>query len=1286
MGVTFPGVAQAQPVITSNGALHVVVDSGATAQIAQSVAATPVATVQWFVSEDIGSTWTALTDAGVYAGTTTATLTITGVTTSMSGAWYRMTATNSGGTATGQPVGLVVTEPFSFVTIAGDRGTAGSTDGPSASARFNRPVGLALDAAGNMYIADTDNHVIRRIAASDGAVTTLAGTAGVPGSADGVGAAARFRFPEYVAVSGDGVVFVSDRDNHTIRRIGTDGTVTTLAGLAGTSGGTDGVGTAARFTQPRGLAIAADGSVYVADAAHTIRRVTLAGEVTTVAGLFNANGDADGAGSAARFGQLKDIKFDASGQLYISDLRAIRRMSTDFVVTTLAPARSIRSTDGPVSRAAVDPQGIAVLATGDVLFTDNDRTIRRLSAGGVVTTLAGLTLGSGSADGTGRLVRFADPWGIAIRANGAVLVADGFESYIPLAANGHIIRSGTAGALAVPPTCTYAVTPIEQSVQSIGTIPGATNRSVTVTTQAGCPWSATSSTANMSLSPAAGNGPATVSVNVGANRGAPRVLTGTVAGIQITLNQAGDCVASITGTTSFTWQGGNGTATGSLSVGCASDAWSVSTLASWITINGTTSGNGAINLTFGVAPHSGTQSRQGTITVVSSTGENASLIISQTAPSLSVSTNALVFGVKRASVGAPITHVSPAQSVTLTWDGPAAPVWSASIVQGQSSVTPSWLQVTPNSGTGTTTLSVTVRDDAGVLPGATFTNGSESVIVRFASPGFQGVDLNVRLRLLDATDIVGYVDTPVNGTYSGAVAVTGWALDLLGVDRVEVWRNCIEAIDRPAGACTASVPGGPAASVFLGYATFVRGARPDVEATSTGYPNKDRAGWGLMVLTNEMPHIPTGRTTGGQGRGFVIFAYAVTTDGRYGFLPPGGRRSRVIDLDNDNATTPFGTIDTPTQGGTVSGILNNFGWTLTPDPGTSVLVPTNGSTIRVFVDGADVGTTTYNLCRGSVGANPPPGVLCDDDVSTTFRGTGTRYRNLDAGRGAIGLRSIDTTTLANGLHTISWGVVDSASRSTGIGSRYFTVQNPMADACDSAECGVRRTDVRHADVRRAEVIYGRTGFDLQSAFAPLATTEEGVAQVRIPELGRVELQIPGVQSGVMLVNGEPRALPIGVGIDSERGLVTWVAGPAYLGTYRLAFGLTIVDVTVAPASGEHQPVRMQIDIAEVTHERSVRVEGWALDPQAATGAGVGAVHVWARRRGQGSSDALVFLGTAALGLSRPDVAAAHGAPFHHAGFRIDGTLPDGEWEITTYVWVWRTGRFEDARSVVVVVK
>jgi hypothetical protein len=139
----------------------------------------------------------------------------------------------------------------------------------------------------------------------------------------------------------------------------------------------------------------------------------------------------------------------------------------------------------------------------------------------------------------------------------------------------------------------------------------------------------------------------------------------------------------------------------------------------------------------------------------------------------------------------------------------------------------------------------------------------------------------------------------------------------------------------------------------------------------------------------------------------------------------------------------------------------------------------------------------------------------------------------------------------------------------------------------------------------------------------------------------------------------------------------------------------VIDVTVVPAQLiSDATVRMHVEAhSALGTGHSALIVGWALDPQAWTGSGVGAVHVWARRRGAACSvpgagcDAPVFLGVATRGLSRPDVAAAHGAEFGDAGFALTGVLPEaGEWEITAYVWIDRTGRFEDARSVRVVVR
>jgi len=207
----------------------------------------------------------------------------------------------------------------------------------------------------------------------------------------------------------------------------------------------------------------------------------------------------------------------------------------------------------------------------------------------------------------------------------------------------------------------------------------------------------------------------------------------------------------------------------------------------------------------------------------------------------------------------------------------------------------------------------------------------------------------------------------------------------------------------------------------------------------------------------------------------------------------------------------------------------------------------------------------------------------------------------------------------------------------------------------------------------------------------------------------VELQLPGVTGAVLVSNGAVRSAPVGLSVSAEKGIVTWAPGPGYLGTYRLSFAVrgaecrvrsmecevrsVFVDVTVVPASTIDEPVRMHLDSAHsALRTPHFALAGWALDPQSASGAGIGAVHVWARKievpgsRGpevQGATSP-VFLGVADISLPRPDVAAAHGAQFPDAGFRFNGTLPEGEWEVTAYVWGTRTGRFEDARSVRVV--
>ncbi|MBI4886328.1 MAG: hypothetical protein HY824_04495 [Acidobacteria bacterium] len=321
-----------------------------------------------------------------------------------------------------------ITPAGTVSTIAGTPGMRGSADSTGADARFNFPSAVAVDTTGLLYVADRDNHTIRKI--NGNAVTTFAGTAGTSGSADATGSAARFYSPSGVTVDGNGNVYVVDLNNHVIRKITRDGVVTTLAGRAGFKGSADGTGNAARFLWPtRGIGLTAAGDLYVGDTNnHTIRRITAAGAVTTVARQAGS-GTADGAGAAARFNEPWGIAVDRSGTIYVSDFfnQTIRKISPDGLVLTMAGSPTSQgSTDGSGGTARFRyPRHIAVSATGTVYVTDSsNHTIRRITSAGDVTTLAGLAGASGSADGTGTAARFSFPAGVAVDSAGVVYVSD----------------------------------------------------------------------------------------------------------------------------------------------------------------------------------------------------------------------------------------------------------------------------------------------------------------------------------------------------------------------------------------------------------------------------------------------------------------------------------------------------------------------------------------------------------------------------------------------------------------------------------------------------------------------------------------------------------------------------------------------------------------------------------------------------------------------------------------------------------------------------------------------
>jgi sugar lactone lactonase YvrE len=317
--------------------------------------------------------------------------------------------------------------PEGLVTaLAGTEGVAGSADGIGATASFNGPSGVAVDSAGDLYVADHDNHTIR-VVTPTGNVTTLAGAVAMAGSADGLGVTARFNTPVGMAVDSTGNLYVADSNNATIREITPAGFVTTLAGAAGMVGNVDGTGAEARFFSPTAVAVDSTNNLYVTDGSNdSIRKVTPEGVVTTLAGAADMVGSADGTGAAARFSNPYGMAMDSAGNLYVADSgnNAIRMVTPDGVVTTLAGGM-VGSTDGTGAAARFyGPGSMAMDTAGNLYVADyGNHTIRKVTPTGIVTTLAGAGI-AGYVDGTGAAAQFRGPSDLAVDSSGNLYVAD----------------------------------------------------------------------------------------------------------------------------------------------------------------------------------------------------------------------------------------------------------------------------------------------------------------------------------------------------------------------------------------------------------------------------------------------------------------------------------------------------------------------------------------------------------------------------------------------------------------------------------------------------------------------------------------------------------------------------------------------------------------------------------------------------------------------------------------------------------------------------------------------
>lgn len=324
---------------------------------------------------------------------------------------------------------IALTIPWVASTVAGLAGSPGTADGVGTAARFQNPLGAAVDSAGNIYVSDRFNYTVRKIAPG-GVVSTFAGFPGSIGALDGTGTAARLANLVGVTVGSGGTLYIADYDNQAVRKITSSAVVTTFAGLLGSSGTTDGAGTLARFYRPCGITLDGSGNLFLTDQFnHTIRKVSAAGDVTTIAGNPGTPGSVDGTGPAARFCYPSGVAVDAAGTLYISDQQshAIRKITSGGVVTTFAGQLLGSGTADGVGTAARFnfPCGVAIDNAGNLYVTDRaNNTIRKITSSGVVTTLVGLPGATGSVDGTGTAARLNGPYGIGIDGNGALFVTE----------------------------------------------------------------------------------------------------------------------------------------------------------------------------------------------------------------------------------------------------------------------------------------------------------------------------------------------------------------------------------------------------------------------------------------------------------------------------------------------------------------------------------------------------------------------------------------------------------------------------------------------------------------------------------------------------------------------------------------------------------------------------------------------------------------------------------------------------------------------------------------------
>lgn len=449
-------------------------------------------------------------------------------------------------------------------------------------------------------------------------------------------------------------------------------------------------------------------------------------------------------------------------------------------------------------------------------------------------------------------------------------------------------------------------------------------------------------------------------------------------------------------------------------------------------------------------------------------------------------------------------NLPPSQSIFIAKEGGGVLRWKASSES-------TWIHVQPSSGSGSGTINVSV--EPGELSPGNYT-GLVTVTDLDAINPSQTVAVNLIVKKY-AHDLapLGYFETPIDGSIvSSSIAVTGWALDDIGLESLKIYREPLHDEGN--------------LLIYIGDGFFVEGARPDVEQAYPGYPNNYKAGWGYMMLTNFLPN--------GNGT-FTLHAAAGDIKGNVVTLG-----TKTIIVDNINAVKPFGAMDTPKMGETVGGKnYRNQGWTLTPLPNT---IPVDGSTIKLFIDGIAIGNLKYNIYR--------------QDIAAFFPG----YANSD---GALAYVDIDTGVFKNGIHTIAWQVTDSAGNTDGVGSRFFTIFNADETSSPAAYDTPKFSSLKTGHLTETPgafagsepVRYWKGNEDMPTGY-DVFPDSQGIIDINIEELERIviKLSLPGSDiAGYMIVGNQLRPLPIGSTLDTKSGTFYWQPGPGFIGEYILLF-------------------------------------------------------------------------------------------------------------------------------------